>query len=373
MCFLFVGVYIVLIYLRLFIHWKNIHKEHRSLVITIAIIVTLTALHQILMPKILVSGLGICLCVIVIFVKQENPADYMDKQWLVFNEYGLRVVLKDYIMIDIPFNFYVIYIENMEEIYNKYERHIIQSLFDLITERVYITCKLNMFMFSNRTLVMISKENNNYMNRLKTVFETEWFINEKTIKVDAHVYVVKGFSSAEAYLEEILYIQEEFDSKEAYIDSMMEIKNRNAFERDIQYIDKMKDEYKTLYYLVIDVNGLKAVNDRDGHLAGDQLLRNCAEIIRKVERKNITAYRIGGDECCLIIRNRTEKEIEILIDDLRENTRKVNYLKKNPVSFAIGYAKYDKEIDKDLRETIIRADKKMYENKAIMKQKGTTC
>ena len=104
----------------------------------------------------------------------------------------------------------------------------------------------------------------------------------------------------------------------------------------------------------LDINGLKKVNDNDGHLAGDNLIRRAANTLISVFTEN-DIFRVGGDEFVVILRDIEEKQI---LDYINKLHRKA---KKNDVSFAVGYAMTNKseEIEKILKE----ADSNMYEDK----------
>ena len=67
-----------------------------------------------------------------------------------------------------------------------------------------------------------------------------------------------------------------------------------------------------------DVDGLKVVNDRDGHLAGDRLLREVALLLSEAASRlpGAVATRLGGDEFCLIARHRSGGEVMATLDDL---------------------------------------------------------
>jgi diguanylate cyclase (GGDEF)-like protein len=67
-----------------------------------------------------------------------------------------------------------------------------------------------------------------------------------------------------------------------------------------------------------DVDGLKVVNDRDGHLAGDLLLREVALLLSEAASRlpGAVATRLGGDEFCLIVRDRSGGDVMAALGDL---------------------------------------------------------
>ena len=136
------------------------------------------------------------------------------------------------------------------------------------------------------------------------------------------------------------------------IDLLTGLYNRNRLNNDMNEILGSPDALTSLIFL--DINGLKKVNDLEGHIAGDILIKRAANTLISVFHNN-DIYRVGGDEFVIILRNVEEERIIKYIDDIHRKA------KKNNVSFAIGYAMTNssKEIEKILTE----ADVNMYEDK----------
>lgn len=132
-------------------------------------------------------------------------------------------------------------------------------------------------------------------------------------------------------------------------DSLTGVKNRNAM--DI-YFNQHAGESQ-LGVLFIDVNGLKYVNDTQGHAEGDRLMQNLAEFLcRYFPRDNI--YRSGGDEFVIVTPGTTEEK-------MRGKTREIkDAMQKESFSFAIGYAVSD---HRGIQQAAIRADQRMYQDK----------
>lgn len=132
-------------------------------------------------------------------------------------------------------------------------------------------------------------------------------------------------------------------------DSLTGVKNRNAM--DI-YFNQHAGESQ-LGVLFIDVNGLKYVNDTQGHAEGDRLMQNLAEFLcRYFPRDNI--YRSGGDEFVIVTPGTMEEK-------MRGKTREIkDAMQKESFSFAIGYAVSD---HRGIQQAAIRADQRMYQDK----------
>ena len=87
---------------------------------------------------------------------------------------------------------------------------------------------------------------------------------------------------------------------EASTDPLTGLGNRRAFDLDVA---RLVDGYGTGGMLMIDVDGLKEINDNLGHVMGDLAIRAVADRIRETVRAGDAAYRIGGDEFAVITRS----------------------------------------------------------------------
>ena len=88
----------------------------------------------------------------------------------------------------------------------------------------------------------------------------------------------------------------------AYNDPVTGLPNRWALERDMaREIGRAGRHDHELGVLVLDIDGLKVVNDSYGHAAGDETLRALAGAMRASLRQGDAAYRVGGDEFVLLL------------------------------------------------------------------------
>ena len=137
-------------------------------------------------------------------------------------------------------------------------------------------------------------------------------------------------------------------------DMLTGVMNRNEMNNYVD--DLIKDTSgRSVGVLFADLNGLKVVNDNDGHEAGDALLKNAASALTDVfSTRNI--FRAGGDEFVVILTGITEKQLNERADELRNASEKYNGL-----VFAIGSA-YENNIQ-DVRTALRLADERMYIDK----------
>jgi len=88
----------------------------------------------------------------------------------------------------------------------------------------------------------------------------------------------------------------------AHTDTLVPLPNRRAFERELERViaSVARHGHQAAVFFV-DLNGLKSVNDRYGHQAGDDVLRYVARSLTGSLRISDTVARIGGDEFCMIL------------------------------------------------------------------------
>ena len=133
--------------------------------------------------------------------------------------------------------------------------------------------------------------------------------------------------------------------------------NRNAMNNRISdELNGKKKIDKPYGVFFIDVNGLKAVNDTQGHLAGDNLLKDVASTLQELEYDNLEVYRVGGDEFMIIAIAKTGDEFEKIKEDLISKSER-----ENRVHFAIGCCHID-EVE-DILKAMQKADSRMYDSK----------
>jgi diguanylate cyclase (GGDEF)-like protein len=101
----------------------------------------------------------------------------------------------------------------------------------------------------------------------------------------------------------VRYIEDEFARERralratAMRDPLTGAANRRAFSERLRYeIARHTRQQRSLAVIALDLDGFKAVNDRFGHQAGDELLREVAAAIGSILREQDTVARVGGDE-----------------------------------------------------------------------------
>lgn len=153
----------------------------------------------------------------------------------------------------------------------------------------------------------------------------------------------------------------------AYTDELTGLNNRTAYNEAVEKIDLTKGVHTVF---MCDLNNLKKCNDTMGHHWGDTYIKISAGIIQESFDDIGRAYRIGGDEFCIISDVDDPEQIQAAYDKLAYRVEEYNTgTSVIEIGIAVGYARYDANIDKNLEDTRIRADQRMYLNKEMIKNK----
>ena len=140
------------------------------------------------------------------------------------------------------------------------------------------------------------------------------------------------------------------------IDMLTGVKNRNTMNNMVDDIVAGKKKMNYPYSVIFaDLNGLKRVNDENGHSAGDKMLKSAAAILRGVFHDG-EVYRAGGDEFMLIADGLGEKELEARVKQLAEQAATTEN-----VHFAVGTCIVNE--GEDIRNAMRLADERMYVDK----------
>ena len=167
-----------------------------------------------------------------------------------------------------------------------------------------------------------------------------------------------------------LKIHMEYISNLAFSDRLTGVNNNTAYINKIaQFREEIENSDESFAVFVIDVNGLKIINDTYGHDYGNRLIVAVSRVLAEVFGKEYV-YRIGGDEFVVLIKNADRiqcSELERKFEDCLKNQNG-----EIKASAAIGFAIYDKEADSSYERMFRRADDEMYKSKLRMKTNGET-
>lgn len=150
-------------------------------------------------------------------------------------------------------------------------------------------------------------------------------------------------------------------------DNLTGLLNRREFEN---YLRETHDEisrytHEHAWLCFLDLDKFKTINDSCGHLAGDALLKQVADILNHHTRKTDHVARLGGDEFCIILRHCDQNMALSIMDRIRESILEHRFCWENQ-SFTIGASIGITPItadDNDINQLLSKADSACYEAK----------
>lgn len=150
----------------------------------------------------------------------------------------------------------------------------------------------------------------------------------------------------------------------AMIDPLTGLSNRGAMALTLnREIDRSRRHHQDMSILMVDIDHFKQLNDRYGHLTGDDVLRQVARQIDGAVRGCDACFRFGGEEFLVMLSNSNLPLARLVAERLRQTvtdeTRSPD--PQNPITVSIGVAHYENEVD--WPELVNRADKALYEAK----------
>ncbi|MBW2465808.1 MAG: diguanylate cyclase [Deltaproteobacteria bacterium] len=149
-------------------------------------------------------------------------------------------------------------------------------------------------------------------------------------------------------------------------DSLTDLYNRRYFDSKIfEEVRRGHRQGHDVYLAVIDVDNLKVINDKQGHPAGDKILKAVGEIIKRCIRKNVDwPFRYGGDEFCVILTQVSREQAFITTERFIQSFNEMNL---SLSGLSIGLAQFIRSQDRDWTDDIAnlvkRADMALYKAK----------
>ena len=150
-------------------------------------------------------------------------------------------------------------------------------------------------------------------------------------------------------------------------DGLTHTKNKTAYHEMEKELQSQIDQGNIAFGLVVcDINGLKVINDTEGHKAGDEYIKTACSLICHIFSHS-PVFRIGGDEFVVILRGQNYEARESLLSRLRRQVEENSRIGEGPV-VASGLAVYRSYEDPSVEAVFNRADSLMYENKTALKE-----
>jgi diguanylate cyclase (GGDEF)-like protein len=158
--------------------------------------------------------------------------------------------------------------------------------------------------------------------------------------------------------------------KLAMVDSLTGIFNRHYFDVSLKKEIKRALRYgKHLSLLMIDLDDFKKINDRNGHLFGDEVLKGFANILRSISREEDIPCRYGGEEFVVILPETKTDGALAYAERLRSEMRSDALLRDNRITYSGGISSFP-ENGEAAAELLRTADEALYEAKCSGKDRS---
>ncbi len=149
-------------------------------------------------------------------------------------------------------------------------------------------------------------------------------------------------------------------------DPMTHIYNRAGFFKFSEKIlEEAKRDSEDMFFIFLDLDRLKMVNDAFGHETGDRMICDMADILRKNRDKEELLMRYGGDEFVVFGKGLSEAEVEKYVERIRKSMAELNESagRQYKIDASIGYNMVPYDNTKPLSALIELADQDMYREK----------
>ena len=146
-----------------------------------------------------------------------------------------------------------------------------------------------------------------------------------------------------------LYNRQSFDSRLAKLHENFDQENR------------ADDEPTQFCFALLDIDFFKNVNDKYGHVYGDEVLLLFSNLMKKTFRDVDMLFRYGGEEFAVLLHDITLEQANSVLNRFRQNIEDFNFPMENKVTASVGYCEFTNKIP--LSSIVERADKALYYSK----------
>ncbi len=147
------------------------------------------------------------------------------------------------------------------------------------------------------------------------------------------------------------------------VDELTGLYNRRGFLTLAKQQIRVGQRTKAKHYLIFaDIDGMKAINDGLGHAAGDQAIKDVADLLRKTFRDSDVLARLGGDEFVCFAFDTLPESSERIVERFRELLDEHNRAGLRPfkLEVSLGTTLHDPDSPASLETALAEADQQMY-------------
>lgn len=190
--------------------------------------------------------------------------------------------------------------------------------------------------------------------------ETSFTSKSLLLKLQKMQYFTTVVRHRETYIFTFYPIWEDILQK-TYQDELTGLFNRAYYDKQMERYNREKTWPFSI--ILLDINGLKPVNDSFGHDAGDQYLQRISAILQSMFTETGFVARIGGDEFAVVLSGIHADELQSLVRQLRIRCRE-DKLQPFKINIAIGSASRRNEYE-DIWAVVAKAENRLNQNKLL--------
>jgi len=214
---------------------------------------------------------------------------------------------------------------------------------------------------TNEKFKKLNKMHQSTLNEAKNYLIDMPSLTEKFDEIQTHM--ADEVNKANAVISQLTQ-QIQTLEENSNLDGLTKIFNRRALDTYLSNITKKGTLKHELYFLMLDIDDFKKINDTYGHIVGDKVLIFISNLLRKTLRDGDKVFRYGGEEFVVILNRVTKEKCEEIAKRLLHVIATNKLLYKGvavKVTISIGATNYRSG---DMPENLIeRADKALYNSK----------
>ncbi|MGL5411078.1 diguanylate cyclase [Cetobacterium sp.] len=228
----------------------------------------------------------------------------------------------------------------------------LKMAFDLLFEYYFESNDFIKYRKLDLMYISYLKKITNGNNKFFTLYLVENLENEyismENKKLYTHISIILLVS---LIILIISFKRTQYLDKKTKIDVLTNIGNRLAFNIKLKEL-----ENKNYYMLLFDIDNFKRLNDTYGHDFGDKVLSTVGKILKTIENKEISIYRVGGEEFLIIFTNLNKNFCIDSCEYIRKSIENIKW--ENPVTVTISGGFSQKS-----ENTYIKCDSRLYKAK----------
>ncbi|NLK02595.1 MAG: diguanylate cyclase [Clostridiaceae bacterium] len=153
-------------------------------------------------------------------------------------------------------------------------------------------------------------------------------------------------------------------NESAYVDALSGLFNRQYLNNVLFMCSRRGSATRALAGIMLDIDDLKGINDRLGHIVGDDAISAAGKILHSAVDGKGKVCRYGGDEFIILMYINSQNEITDMIDTIKTQARLFNESEQKPyeINFSIGYSTYEIKHD-SIDDFLKKVDASLYDDK----------